>query len=426
MNQTNDKNKEPDKQNKKAETGENYGFIKEERVPLGKWQKKKKIFRNIFLVLSVAVLFGVIARCSYGISDYVIKHFFTKEDTKEPVNLRPSPTFSVEPGGTDPVILDEKAFQSFESIIKGVQTAAEALDPSLVTVSYVKQVVDPVFKDVTESLTNYSGVIIAANGSEYLIYTPYSGMEESKFDNILVTFFGGKRVDATVYAYMKEADMLLLAVKLKDLQQYEREKLRVITLGKSSELSLGSAVIALGFPDGHGSSANMGFITSRSRKEYITDLSLEILETNILGARGESGILINTKGQLVGFLTNRFRENGSCIEAISLDKVYLLLNFLVNHQNDYPKFGARFRDIDDEVLSRLSIQNGIIIEEVAEHSAADSVFRQGDILYQINEQPITSVEEFFSYYTGYDKDEEVTIWFYRNGKEMKRDVKISY
>lgn len=424
MSQANDKNKEPEKQQgKKAE--ENYGFIKEERVPLGKWQKKKKFFRSFFLVIVLAVLFGVIARCSYGISDYVIQHFFTKNE-REQVNLPPTPTVAVEPGGKEAPVIDNEAFKNFENVMKGVQTASVALQPSLVTVSYVKEIVDPVFSDITESSTNVSGVVVADNGTEFLIYTPYSKMDEASFDKIKVTFYGGKSEIGYVYAYEEEADALILSVAYKGFRKNEKESVVEVKFGNSTDLTLGSAVIALGFPDGQGPSVDMGFITSRAQKVYITDTSLEILRTNILGSRGESGILVNTKGELVGLITNHFREDGYSIEAISLDKMMPLIRFMTNKM-DYPKFGAKFRDIEDDVLSQLNLQNGIIIEAVNEGSAAASAqFRQGDIITKVGEAPVTSVEEFFTFYTSYEKNSTVEITYYRNSKELKKSIKITY
>ena len=183
-------------------------------------------------------------------------------------------------------------------------------------------------------------------------------------------------------------------------------------------------MIAVGFPDGHDTSVDMGMITSRPRKVYITDTSLEILETNMYGGRGESGILINTKGQLVGIITNKFREDGVNIEAISIDKVEKLLQFLVNKKN-YPKFGAVFRDIEDSVLKQISIQNGIIIDSVSEGGiAASQQFRQGDIITMIDTTPVTSVEEFFLMYTGYSRGDEITITYYRNGKKYEKKMKV--
>ncbi len=425
MSQAKDKNKEPEKLNKKAETEENYGFIKEERVPLNKWTKRKKILRSFLLVIAVAVLFGVIARCSYGISDYVIQHFFTNND-REQVNLPPTPTVAIEPGGKEAPVIDNRAFENFENVMKGVQIASVALQPSLVTVSYVKEIVDPVFSDITESMTNVSGVVIAKNGSEFLIYTSYSKMDEASFDKIKVTFYGGISETGFVYSYEKEADALILSVPYKNFRKNEVESIVEVKFGNSTDLTLGSAVIALGFPDGQGPSVDMGFITSRAQKVYISDMSLEILRTNILGGRGESGILVNTKGELVGLITSQFRDGGYSVEAISLEKIMPLMRFLTN-QSEYPKFGAKFLDIEDDVLSQLNLQNGIIIEEVNEGSAAASQqFRQGDIITKVGDVPVTSVEEFFTFYTSYEKNSTVEITYYRNGKEMKKSFKITF
>ncbi|MBO4324034.1 MAG: serine protease [Lachnospiraceae bacterium] len=409
--------------NKKAETEENYGFIKEERVPQRKILKRMKVLRMILLVIGCGVLFGVIARCSYGFSDYIIRHFFTEKD-REPVVLRPTPTMAVKPGNDTPPAIDEKALESYASIINGVKVAAAALEPSLTTVIYSKSVVDPVFEDVTESLVKTSGVVIADNGSEFLVYTSYSAMKAVEYDKIFVTFSGGRKERAYVYATAADADALMLSVSYKDFRNYEKEAIKAVTFGESSAMEPGTAVIAVGFPNGRGSSVDMGMITSRSQKVYVQDTSLEILETNMYGGRGESGILIDTKGELVGVITTAFGVSGSSIEAVAIDSVMPILSFLVN-QTNYPKFGARFRDIDDDVLKQISIQNGIIIDEVKDGTIASShQFRQGDIITEIGGRAVTSVEEFFLFYTSLTKGEEVEIVYYRNGKKNEKKIKI--
>ncbi|MBO4697726.1 MAG: serine protease [Lachnospiraceae bacterium] len=416
-------NNQSNNANDKKKAEENYGFIKEERVPQRKWQKRVRVLRTVLLVIGCGVLFGIIARCSYGFSDYIIRRFFTEND-REPVNLRPTPTMAVNLGGEYRPVIDEKALENYENIINGVKAAAKALDPSMTTVIFSKNVTDPVFEDVTQSVEKTSGVVIGDNGAEFLIYTSYSKLKSVEYDKIYVTFYGGRTERAYLCSTAPEADAAILSVEYKDFRNYEKEAVTKAALGDSKDLTIGSVVIAVGFPDGHDTSVDMGMITSRPRKVYITDTSLEILETNMYGGRGESGILINTKGQLVGIITNKFREDGVNIEAISIDKVEKLLQFLVNKKN-YPKFGAVFRDIEDSVLKQISIQNGIIIDSVSEGGiAASQQFRQGDIITMIDTTPVTSVEEFFLMYTGYSRGDEITITYYRNGKKYEKKMKV--
>ena len=423
MGHSKDDRKDAEVKNKK-ETEENYGFIKEERVPQRKWQKRMKVLRMIGLVIGFGVLFGAIARCSYGISDYVIQHFINKQE-REPVELRPTPTMIVQPGNPTGPVIDEKAFSEYEAIIKSVNNAAAALNPSLVTVGYMKKIVDPVFSDITESVHEVSGVVVADNGVEYLIYTSYSKMRATDYDQIYVTFSGGKKERAYVYAMSPDADTVLLSVDYKDFRNYEKEAVRVVKFGHSSEMEPGSAVIAVGFPNGRTSSVDMGMIVSRAQKVYVRDNSLEILETNMYGGRGESGVLINSKGEVVGFITEMFGVGGNCIEAIAFDKIETLIWYLVN-KTSYPVFGAVFRDLNDDVLKQLSVQNGIIIEEViADTTASAQLFRKGDIITEIGGTPITSVEEFFSLYTTYRKGADLKMTFYRNGKKYEKSWKIN-
>ena len=53
-------------------------------------------------------------------------------------------------------------------------------------------------------------------------------------------------------------------------------------------------------------------------------------------------------------------------------------------------------------------------------------FRQGDIITKVGDVPVTSVEEFFTFYTSYEKNSTVEITYYRNGKEMKKSFKITF
>lgn len=410
---------------KQAETGENYGFIKEERIPLGKWQKRRKYMRNALIVVAVAALFGVIARCSYGISDYVIRHFFTDEP-KEPITLRPSPSAGVNPGGADITGIDLKALESYEKIVRGVQDAVESLDPCMARISYVTRIKDPVFSDVTESVVDTSGVIFAENGEEYLIISQYDVYNETPHDKITVSFFGGRKAEGKVVRKLPEEGLLLIAVRHKDFTAAEKKMIRAVPLGSSSELTLGSAVIAIGFPNGRGPSVDMGMVSSRSEKVYVIDNALEIIDTNMFGGRGESGILVNSSGKLVGFITNRYHNGGQSIQALSIDKLDDLLYYLANDMS-YPRFGAVFRDINDEVLAQMSLQNGIIIESINEGStAAGQEFRKGDIIVKLDGQPVTAVEEFFSIYTRYKRGEQIEAIFYRNGREMKKKWAVSY
>lgn len=409
---------------KQAETGENYGFIKEERVPLAKWQKRRRYLRNALIVVAVAALFGVIARCSYGISDYVIRHFFS-DDPKEPVTLRPSPSAKVSPGGETITDIDLKALEGYEKIVQGVQDAVEALDPCMTRVSYVTRIKDPVFADVTESVVETSGVIVAVSGDDYLILTQYDVLNDTPHDRITVTFFGGRKAEGKVFRKAPEEGLAILTVDRKEFSTAEKNTIRAVPFGHSSELTLGSAVIAIGFPNGRGPSVDMGMVSSRAEKVYVTDGALEIIDTNMFGGRGESGILVDSAGKFVGFITNRYHNGGQSIQALSIDKFETLLSMLVNDMS-YPRFGAVFRDINDEVLPQLSIQNGIIIEEIATGStAASQEFRKGDIIVKLDGCPITSVEEFFSVYSTYKRGEDIEATFYRNGKEMKKKWSVS-
>lgn len=418
------KNKNPQPVSEK--TQENYGFIKEERVPQSKWQKKKKVLRTVVIVILLAALGGIIFRISYEISDYVIQHVINKEDERHGVEItRPTPDTQPTPGGST-LIIDDRPFTSYENMMKGVQIAAESMESCLTTVCYVKEIVDPVFSDITENVSKTNGVVIFDDGIEFIILTSYEAYSANAHDKISVVFGSGKRAEATLFASNEEADIVLLAVRYSDFQVAEKEAIKIVPFCNStSTMGIGTVVIALGFPNGRTKSVDFGIITSRSEKAYITDTALGMMETNIIGGRGESGILINSKGQLVGVITNRFHDGGMLMQAIDLDSIRTYLGLMIN-QEEYPTFGVIFRNLDEETLQALSMQNGVLIESVNEGSQAFAQeFRQGDIITEISGQPIVDAEGFYSIFTSFKRDEEITIVFRRNGKEMTKTWKIT-
>lgn len=103
----------------------------------------------------------------------------------------------------------------------------------------------------------------------------------------------------------QDGNLAVLCVSLNTLgQAMPAEDLHVASLGSSLQRNLvGSPVIAVGSPMGSSGSVGYGIITSTGGLVSLADMNFQLLTTDIYGSQSAGGVLFNTSGQVVGFIT---------------------------------------------------------------------------------------------------------------------------
>ncbi len=404
--------------------GGDYEFINEEVTPVNKHIKRYRKLRVVGAVILVAVLFGVIARASYAVSDYVIKELMS-DGGRENVDLNASPTVPVSIGGNNKypeVDWDDGAMEHYEQMMQGVQEVAKALGTCLVDVSVIREEKDPVFSGVNEVERLGNGIIIADNSIEYLILVNYTELFADGYHRIRVTFDNGTKETASVINVNKELDLAILAVSYEELTKEQKEGISVIRIGDSSKLTFGSAVLALGWPNGIGRSLDMGFVTALNETHFITDTSVDVMKTSMVYHEGAEGILVNTKGELVGVISNRFTGEQSSLCALSINEISTILQYMVN-DIEIVSFGAVFYDLTDEMQEVLDVNCGISVISVVEDSVAyEAGFRKGDIITQVGDEKIYYASQFFTLLNQHKDGAEMKVTYVRNGREYTTEI----
>ncbi len=404
-----------------------YEFINEEVTPANRSIKRQHRLKVLGAVILVAVLFGVIARASYAVSDYFIT-VLLNDGGRSDVDLHASPTVPVSMGdqSEEPSInLEGGALEQYEQILQGVQNAAEVLGACLVDVSIVHLEKDPVFSGTNNVERSTCGVILADNNVEYLILVNYENNLAEPYDKITVTFDNGVAEEAELLNIHEELDMAILSVPHDKMTADDKEGISVVRIGDSSELRFGSVVLALGRPNGKNSSMDLGFVTMLNDTQYITDTSVDVMETNMTYQSHAEGILVNAQGELIGIISQKFAEGRSSLSALSINEISMMLQYMVNDLTPIG-FGAVFYDLTDEMQEALDVSCGISLTKVQEESVAyEAGFRKGDIITKVGDEKIYYSSQFYTLINQYKRGSDIEITYFRGGREYTATIEAT-
>lgn len=272
-----------------------------------------------------------------------------------------------------------------------------------------------------------SGVIISKDG---FIVTNNHVIADA--DRLEVTLNDNRNFEATVVGSDPTTDLALIKIEA-------HGDLHVIPMGDSEDLKLGEWVLAVGNPFGFTSTVTSGIVSAKARNISTTTRTPSsggiesYIQTDAAVNSGNSGgALVNLKGELVGINTAIYSKTGTyagCSFAIPtsiVKKVVADLNSYGTVQRAY--LGIRFVELSPELVSEKEIKGvnkGIYIDSVEDRSAAkEGGLQSGDVIVEINGNPIGSTAEMQETITKFSPGDRVEIIFFRAGKKMKTSVTL--
>lgn len=398
---------------------DSYGFIKEEQLPQNRSIRRRKTLMLGLTVVLSAVLFGVLASVVFRITSGVLDRW---DSGKHEVDL--GPTGSVTPGtpGETDVKIDPTAFAEIEKMYEGIRSTARAFNSSIVEVSAITYTSDPIFGKRTAEGRSFYGIILAENGSEYLIMVR-NGELDGKYDELTVTFYNGVDAAGRIVQRNSEVNLAVVAVSLKSIVEVDRRGIKPVTIGNSAQTTMGSAVIAVGCINGTSRSVDFGFVNSDSISVYIRDNALELVQTNMVLHKGAFGLLINASGEAVGIVTEDFNDS-NCLCAITTNSIKAMLNDMLNDRK-MPVFGAYCMELPSSVRKSMSIKGGIRIDEIVDGSPADEAgFRKGDIILKVQDDDVYYVSQFNTLMRREASSGKMRVTYLRGSEEATVDVPI--
>jgi serine protease DegQ len=265
-----------------------------------------------------------------------------------------------------------------------------------------------------------SGVIVSEAG--YLL-TNNHVIDDA--DEIEVQLSDGRQTRAKIVGTDPETDLAVLKIELTNLP--------VITWGRIDQMRIGDAVLAIGNPFGVGQTVTSGIVSALGRSRLGLSTYENFIQTDAAINPGNSGgALVDANGSLVGINTAIFSRSGGNMGigfAIPVDKAKTIMEMLIRQGHVTRGWiGVEPRDITPELAKSLdlSLDQGVLITGLLQGGPAHKAgMRPGDIITQINHQPIHNTDNLLNLVSELNPDSIYPILVIRDKKPLQLNVQVS-
>ncbi len=317
-----------------------------------------------------------------------------------------------------PISNNQQAKESAEGML-------EKITESTVGISKIKDIGTTAFiENGIESLNLGSGIIISDKG--YILTNAHVAGEI--YSICYITLKNGATDNGTVIWSNSDLDLAIIKTNIKNLPKVE--------LGDSNTIQLGNKVYAIGNPLGYElqRTVTSGIISGinrtikveeENRKTYFEDL----IQTDATINEGNSGgALVNENGEVIGITTLKIAESDGIGFAIPINIVKPIIKKL----DETGKFEEAYIGIygyDKEATAYLSksieLNSGIYIEEIDKTGPLKNYdIQKGDILEEIDNIKLNTMNQLKEYIYGKNVGDEVTLTINKNKTKYQVKIKL--
>lgn len=266
-----------------------------------------------------------------------------------------------------------------------------------------------------------SGFIISDNGQ---ILTNAHVVDGA--DKVNVTLKDGRTFEGKVMGSDPLTDVAVVKI--------EANNLPTVSLGNSEQLKPGEWAIAIGNPLGLDNTVTTGIIsaTGRSSSEVgVPDKRVNFIQTDAAINPGNSGgPLLNASGEVIGMNTAIIRGAQGLGFAIPINTAERIANQLVTQgQVQHPYLGIQMVSLTPELKQNINSnpnasltvdeEQGVLIAKVMSNSpAAKAGLRAGDVIHQINGQPVKKAEDVQKMVEGTQVGSRLQMGLRRNQQDI--------
>ena len=317
---------------------------------------------------------------------------------------------------------EDKAFS-----YSNVADVAEAVMPSIVAITNKSvQEVRSFFYGARpfqyESESAGSGIIVGSNDTELLICTNNHVVEDAS--ELTVSFIDDESYSAIIKGTDPSNDLAVVAVKLEDISEDTKGKIRIASIGDSDSMRVGEQVVAIGNALGYGQSVTTGIISAKDRsinvggsdgysggfgygfstQESNSEVYENLIQTDAAINPGNSGgALLDMSGNVIGI--NSAKASSSGVEgmgyAIPISKAMPILNDLMSRVSrekvddaEMGYMGITGQSVSNEAVLLYGIPAGVYLTSVTEDSpAAQAGLKEGSIITKFDGYEITSFDD---------------------------------
>lgn len=219
----------------------------------------------------------------------------------------------------------------------------------------------------------------------------------------------------------------------------------VAEFGDSSQLSVGETAIAIGSPLGseYANTVTQGIVSSLNRTVSLKSedgqaISTKAIQTDTAINPGNSGgPLINIQGQVIGITSSKIATNGgTSVEGLgfaipSNDAIKIIEQLEKKGKVTRPALGIQMVNLSNLSTTDLqklklpdNITSGVAIRSVQPNMPAHGHLEMYDVITKVDGNPIASATELQNALYSHSVGDEMTLTFYRNGKEVTTTIKL--
>lgn len=219
----------------------------------------------------------------------------------------------------------------------------------------------------------------------------------------------------------------------------------VAEFGDSNQLSVGETAIAIGSPLGseYANTVTQGIVSSLNRHVSLKSEDGQAISTNAIqtdtaiNPGNSGGPLINIQGQVIGITSSKIASNGgTSVEglgfAIPTNDVKNIINQLEKEGKvTRPALGihmVNLTNLSTADIKKLKlpdkVTSGVAVRTVQKNMPANGHLQQYDVITKVDDTKISSTTELQNVLYSHSIGDEITITYYRNGKEETTKIKL--
>ena len=381
------------------ESGPDYNYEQNQEQK----RKEKKKMPKFIKVISLALVFGIVASVAFQATNLVADRFLGTTESREVKSV-------------DNTKISQSTGETAKSDIASI---AEEVMPSVVSITNLSvQQVQSFFGGIQEqeSKSVGSGIIISQNDSELLIITNNHVVEGN--ETLTVSFVDEESVEAQVKGTDAAKDLAVIAVQTKKIKDTTMDQIKVASLGNSDQLQVGESVIAIGNALGYGQSVTSGIVSATGRE--LDGIDEKLIQTDAAINPGNSGgALLNANGEVIGINTAKVATD--TVEgmgyAIPIDTAKPIFEELMNRTTrtiveteEQGFMGLTPVDVTAEAKQLYNMPSGAFVYDVMEESAAEEAgIVKGDIITKVDGMAISSKDELLERMQYYKAGETIDV-----------------
>jgi serine protease Do len=266
-----------------------------------------------------------------------------------------------------------------------------------------------------------SGVIISGDG-----YILTNNHVVDGATDVKVTLPDRREFKARVVGTDAKTDIAVLKIEARDLP--------AITVGNSSKLQVGDAVLAIGNPYNVGQTVTMGIVSATGRGNLgIEDYESFIQTDASINPGNSGGALVNDRGELVGIntaiLAGGSGGNQGIGFAVPINLARQVTDEIVTHGKvERASLGVTIQEVTPAIAKALGLSgpNGALVSNVMPDSAAQRAGVQtGDVITEVNGTPITESNQLRMIISMMNPGQTVNLKIFRSGKDETLTARLN-